>query len=77
MKIWERFSAWLAPRTFVAEPVCVRDGNLRAYIWPTKKQFSYEVVSACGEKLWVGAASDLNDARARALRRMSEFLRQP
>ena len=77
MKIWERLSAWLQPRTapLFADPVCVQDGNLRAYIWPASRQFSYEVVNARGEKLSVGAAGDLKGARHAALRLMREILR--
>jgi hypothetical protein len=78
MKIWERFSAWLQPRTapLGADPVCVQDGSLRAYIWPTEQEFSYEVVNAMGERLSVGAARDLDLARTRALRLMSDFRRE-
>jgi hypothetical protein len=77
MKIWERLSAWLYPRTtpLVADPVCVQDGSLRAYIWPARQQFSYEVVDALGEKLSVGAAGDLNGARRAALRLMRDIPR--
>jgi hypothetical protein len=77
MKIWGRLSAWLSPRTspLGADPVCVQDGNLRAYIWPTHQQFSYEVVNAMGERLSVGAARDLDLARTCALRLMSDFRR--
>ena len=77
MKIWAPLSAWLQPQRtrFVADPVCVQDGGLRAYIWPTQQQFSYEVVNATGERLSVGAARNLDLARTRALRLMSDLLR--
>ena len=77
MKIWERLSAWThaRPVPLFADPICVQDGSLRAYIWPAKRQFSYEVVNARGEKLSVGVAGDLNGARHAALRLMREILR--
>jgi hypothetical protein len=58
MKIWGPFTAMLAPESkpLATEPICVQDGSLRAYIWPTKGQFSYEVVNGYGERLWVGTA---------------------
>lgn len=75
MKIWESLAAFLQPRTMplAAEPVCVQDGSLRAYIWPVKDQYSYEVVTAAGEKIGVGAQRDLVRARDHALGLMSAF----
>jgi hypothetical protein len=49
------------------EPVCVQDGGLRAYIWPTNQQFSYEVVNSFGQKILVGAEQTLENARRRAV----------
>jgi hypothetical protein len=78
MKIWERVSAMFRPRTaaLAAEPVCVQDGGLRGYIWPANEQYSYEVVTAAGEKLSVGADRDLGRARTRVLRLMGHFRAQ-
>jgi len=75
MKIWERLLGIFQPRTapHAIEPLCVQDGALRAYIWPANQQYSYEVVTAAGEKLSVGADRDLGRARTRVLRLMGHF----
>lgn len=68
----------LLPRTasFGPEPLCVQDGAFRAYIWPTNDQYSYEVVTAAGEKISVGADRDLTGARDRVLRLMDRLRKQ-
>jgi hypothetical protein len=70
MKIWNQILAWFAgPRPLVLpEPICVQDGALRAYIWPAKEHFGYEVVDAGGEKLCVGTDSSFDSARSQALK---------
>ena len=75
MKIFERLSPMLLPRTapFGPEPLCVQDGAFRAYIWPTNDQYSYEVVTAAGEKISVGADRDLTGAREHVLRLMDRL----
>jgi hypothetical protein len=69
MTFRKRIRALWAPTEPQAQidPVCVQDGALRAYIWPTKRQFSYEVVNSFGQKLLVGAEETLEHARRRAL----------
>jgi len=47
--------------------VCVQEGNLRAYIWPHDRQFSYEVISTGGERLYVGAEPNFDRARHHAM----------
>ena len=78
MKIIKRLTSLLQPRTapLPAEPFRVQDGNLRAYIWPLKDQYSYEVVTAAGEKVSVGAQPDLTGARNHVLRVMDRFRKQ-
>lgn len=75
MKIWERIAGTFAtrPRPLVAEPLCVQDGSLRAYIWPADRHFNYEIVGAKGEKLSVGARADMASARARAVRLLADL----
>jgi hypothetical protein len=75
MKILERLTALLQPRTapLLRKPFYVQEGNLRAYIWPLKDQYSYEVVTAAGEKVSVGAQRDLTGARDQVLRLMSRL----
>jgi hypothetical protein len=77
MKILERLTALLQPRTapLPAEPFYMQEGNLRAYIWPLRDQYSYEVVTAAGEKVCVGAQRDLTLARNHVLRLMCRFQR--
>lgn len=62
-------TAPLAGRTQAldAEPFFVQDGSLRAYIWPARQQFSFEVVDALGHKLFVGAERTLESARSHAV----------
>lgn len=78
MKILERLIALLTPRTapLPGKPFYVQEGNLRAYIWPLKDQYSYEVVTSTGEKVCVGARRDLTGARDQVLRLMSRFRKQ-
>jgi hypothetical protein len=78
MKILARLTALLLPRTAAlpAEPFCVQEGDLRAYIWPLKDQYSYEVVTAAGEKIGVGVQRDLTGARDQVLRRMDRLRKQ-
>jgi hypothetical protein len=78
MKIFERLTALLQPRNppLVAEPFCVQDGGFRAYIWPANNQYSYEVVTAAGEKIGVGAQRDLTGARDQVLRLMDRLRKQ-
>jgi hypothetical protein len=75
MTFWERISGWLAPLPPPqGNAVCVQQGELRAYIWPHDRQFSYEVVSTRGERLSVGADNSFDRARNHAvdvLRRLS------
>ncbi len=78
MKIFERLTALLQPRTapLPGKPFRVQEGNLCAYIWPAKHQYSYEVVTSAGEKISVGADRDLAGARNQVLRLMSRFHKQ-
>ena len=78
MKILERLTAVLQPRTasLPGKPFYVQEGNLRAYIWPLKDQYSYEVVTSTGEKICVGAQRDLTLARDKVLRFMTRFRKQ-
>ena len=75
MTIWNRIRAMWAPadREPQTDPVCVQDGGLRAYIWPTSRQFSYEVVNSFGQKLFVGAEQSLENARRRAVAALRRF----
>lgn len=61
------------PSVPFADPVCVQDGNLRAYIWPAKQQYVYEVVDSDGQRLSVGAADDLSTARKSATLQLSRM----
>ena len=68
MKLWERFAhLFSAPLPIQESAVCVQEGNLRAYIWPHDRQFSYEVINTGGERLYVGAEPNFDRARHHAM----------
>ena len=53
--------------------MCVQEGNLRAYIWPHDRQFSYEVINTGGERLHVGAEPNFDSARSHAMDVLRRF----
>lgn len=75
MTFWERIAQlFSAPGPVPQESaVCVQEGNLRAYIWPHDRQFSYEVINTGGERLHVGAEPNFDSARSHAMDVLRRF----